>query len=358
MAPWGSGLFGKLASGRERARFLETVLDAAPVAMVLLDDAGTIVFTNSGARELFFQGGAPEGQNFLALLATAPGPLREALLSQADHLFTFDSGGESETYHLAKRHVDLGSEPYTLLIVRHMTLELSRQHNAVLRKAIRVIHHELANSLTPVLSLLQTARGKVGKPEMAAKLGQLLEVVQDRMARLKGFLTGFAALGSLPRPRPETVGWEPFLTGLRPLLGDIALAPPPAGAGWFDPAQIQQVIINLVKNAREGGSPPAEIRLEVLAAPDGGHRVSVLDRGAGMSDETLENAFVPSFTTRPDGSGMGLALCREIIDAHRGRLDLGRRDGGGTVVTFWLPPRLPVPGAAGGSRARLSLTRP
>jgi signal transduction histidine kinase len=98
--------------------------------------------------------------------------------------------------------------------------------------------------------------------------------------------------------------------------------------------------------------------LEVSAAPEGGHRVMVLDRGTGMSDAVLENAMVPSFTTKPGGSGMGLALCREIVDAHQGHLRIARRAGGGTAISFWLPPRERPPSVATLTRARLTLTRP
>jgi signal transduction histidine kinase len=76
-----------------------------------------------------------------------------------------------------------------------------------------------------------------------------------------------------------------------------------------------------------------------------------------MSDEALENAVVPSFTTKPTGSGMGLTLCREIIDAHQGRLRIARREGGGISVSFWLPPRDAPLTANAASRSRLSLTR-
>ena len=345
------------AAAAERQALLQTVLDAAPVAIVLLDDVGKIVFANLGARELFFEAKNPEGENFLRMLAGVPEPLSKALLSEADHIFSFGKEGESETYHLAKRHLTLGAQPHSVLIVRNMTLELSQKENAVLRKAIRVIHHEFANSLAPVISLLQSARSKLGKPEALPKLEQMLGVIEGRVSHLNVFLSGFAALGKLPRPRHQEVRWDGFLEALRPLLADIAISAAPSGSGWFDPAQVQQIIINLVKNAREAGSPPDEIRLEVIAAPEGGYRTTLNDRGQGMNDEVLEHAMVPSFTTKPTGSGMGLTLCREIVDAHQGRLRIARREGGGISVSFWLPPRESTAASASPRSARLSLSR-
>jgi len=340
-----------------RRALLEIVLDTVPVALLLLDEVGKILLSNGEARELFFEGQHSEGQNFLQLLGAVPEELRNALLSETDHIFSFGADGETETYHLSRRHFAIGAEPHTLLVVRNMTSELSRQENAVLRKAIRVIHHEFANSIAPVRSLLQGARAKVGNPEWGAKLAQTLIVIEERVLHLSAFLSGFAALGRLPRARPEETGWEAFLGRLEPLLSDIVIAPAPPGRAWFDAAQLEQVIINLVKNAREAGSPAHEIRLEVVQTADGGYRGAVLDRGQGINDEALTNAMVPSFTTKPTGSGMGLTLCREIIDAHQGRLRIARREGGGVVVSFWLPPREISVGNTGASRSRLSLTR-
>jgi nitrogen fixation/metabolism regulation signal transduction histidine kinase len=340
-----------------RSELLEALVDAAPVAILLLDDLGTIAYTNSEARELFFEGKRPEGANFLRLLSDVPEGLRRALLSETDHIFSVASEGGSEIYHLARRPVTIVGEPHVVLSVRNMTSEVSRQENAALRKAIRVIHHEFANSITPVRSLLQSVRARITQGELGAKLEQTLGVIEERVLHLSAFLTGFAALGRLPTPRPQEVGWDTFLGRLGPLLSDIAIVAPPSGRGWFDPAQVEQVIINLVKNARESGSAPGDIQLEVTAAPEGGYRASVCDRGQGMSDEVLDNAVVPSFTTKPSGSGMGLTLCREIVDAHRGRLRIARRDGGGVSVSFWLPPRDAPAGSGTLTRGALTLTR-
>jgi two-component system, NtrC family, nitrogen regulation sensor histidine kinase NtrY len=345
------------AAAQAREQTLRAVLDAAPGAVVLLDEIGRIVFANSGARELFFEGREPGSENFFTLLAGAPEPLRKALLVDADHVFSLSVDGQTESYHLARRQLDLDGQPHNLLVLRNMTLEVSRQETAVLKKAIRVIHHELANSLTPVITLVQVVRQQIAELEKGAALVEMLAVVEERLWRLEGFLTGFASLGRLPRPRQREVGWEAFLAGLRPLLADIVVGAAPAGSGWMDETQIQQIVLNLVKNAREAGSPPSEIALEVAAAPEGGHRVSVLDRGEGMTDGVLENALVPSFTTKPKGSGMGLALCREIVDAHQGTLRIARRPGGGMAISFWLPPREPLPASATLNRARLTLSR-
>jgi signal transduction histidine kinase len=108
-------------------------------------------------------------------------------------------------------------------------------------------------------------------------------------------------------------------------------------AGHFDPAQLQQVLINLLKNAAEAGSPPGTVTLSVSAGPEGA-RIEVRDRGAGMSDEVLRQALLPFYSSKPAGTGLGLPLCREILEAHGGWIRIAGRSGGGVVVTCWLPP--------------------
>ena len=326
-------------------RLLGVILDTTPAAVVLVGETGTIVFTNAAARLLFFAGHEVKGQNFLQMLATAPDSLRRPLTSDTDQIFTFEQAGEPETYHLAKRHFPLEGEPHTLITVRHMAHEISRQEITALKKTLRIIGHELANSMAPASSLLRSARKMLGRPELEANLVNALQTVEERLVHLSGFLTGLAQLGQLPRPKKRDVAWPGFLDG--------TVADPPPAPGWFDPAQIQQVLINLVKNAHEAGGPRDGVAIDVEAAPEGGVRFTVLDRGPGMSDEVMQNALIPAFTTKEHGSGMGLTLCRDIVDAHDGRLRIGRREGQGTLVSLWLPSRTTEPAA---HRARLTLT--
>jgi signal transduction histidine kinase len=102
---------------------------------------------------------------------------------------------------------------------------------------------------------------------------------------------------------------------------------------------MQQVLINLVKNAAEAGSALDAIAVQVRAASDGGVELVVMDRGAGMSDEVLEKALLPFYSTKKGGTGLGLPLCREIVDSHGGRFSIEQRSGGGMVVRCWLPSR-------------------
>jgi two-component system nitrogen regulation sensor histidine kinase NtrY len=287
------------------------------------------------------------------MIHRAPESLRRAVLSDGDELFTIEAAGAAETFHLSKRYFDNGA---TLVAVKQMTQEVERQELATLKKVIRVIGHEIGNSLAPISSLVRSARVIVKQPERWDRLDSIFATVEERAAHLGSFLEGYAKMARIPEPRREVVKWGPFVASLRSFWPELVIDALPERPGFFDPAQIQQVLINLVKNASEAGGPATATQLQVANPDEGGVRLTVLDGGAGMSDEVMQSALLPFFTTKPKGSGLGLALCREIIELHRGRLRLARRPGGGMAISFWLPDKAGGPSASvAQSRVRMSL---
>ena len=350
----------RLASSRargeheQRERLLRTVVESAPMAIVVYGHTGRLSYSNAEARELFFEGRSLTGENFLRLLDRAPETLRQGLLTETDALFTVDQDGESGTYHLAKRHFELENEPHTLLMVKHLTPELGRQEIEVWKKVIRLINHELNNSLAPISSMVHSARLIAKNQEQLPKLDRVFDIIEERSSHLAAFLEGYARFARLPKPRLERVPWGPFLEGIRMLYPALQVSDAPSFDGYFDAAQIQQALINLLKNAFEACHDTASVQLSVSLGDAGGATVTVADRGSGMTDEVLKNALLPFFSTKETGTGLGLALCREIVEAHRGKLQLARREGGGIVVSLSLPGRQVL---APGRTGRLTLTR-
>jgi nitrogen fixation/metabolism regulation signal transduction histidine kinase len=338
----------------QRERLLQTVVENAPMAIVLYGHTGRLSYSNAEARELFFEGRSLTGENFLRLLDRAPEPLRQGLLTETDALFSVEQDGEFGTYHLAKRHFELDNEPHTLLMVKHLTQELGRQEIEVWKKVIRLINHELNNSLAPISSMVHSARLIAKNPEQLSKLERVFDIIEERSSHLAAFLEGYARFARLPKPRLERVPWGPFLEGIRMLYPALEVRDPPSSDGYFDAGQIQQALINLLKNAFEASTDPGSVQLAVSLGEGGRATVTVADRGSGMTDDVLKNALLPFFSTKEKGTGLGLALCREIVEAHRGKLRVARREGGGILVSLTLPGRqAPAQGRTG----RLTLTR-
>jgi nitrogen fixation/metabolism regulation signal transduction histidine kinase len=313
-----------------------TIIEAAPMAIVLCDEAETVVVANVCARELFFAGKRLDGQDFRAVLGDWPEEIAATILAGDDSLVSLERDGTRETLHASKRFFDLNTQPHVLYIVKPLTRELVRQEIEVWKKTIRVISHELNNSLAPITSLVHSARMIAGRPEHAHRLGEMFATIEDRTAHLKNFLDGYARFARLPKPSKQRTKWSDLLSSVRALYPFEIEGELPGEPGWFDQAQLQQVLINLVKNAAEAGSPLGEIAVEVHAVGRGKELV-VKDRGAGMSDEVLEKALLPFYTTKKGGSGLGLPLCREIIESHGGRFSIEQRPGGGTQVRCFIP---------------------
>jgi nitrogen fixation/metabolism regulation signal transduction histidine kinase len=319
----------------QRELLLDTVVQTTPIALVLTNANGHVVFGNIAARQLFRSGRKIEGILFPELLASAPQPLREAVEGGVDTLFTVSEGTEAEIFHLSNRPFSLNSQPHRLMLFKQLTREMAAQEVVIWKKVIRVIAHELNNSLAPITSLAHSGR-ELAAQQDPGRLARVFSTIEERASHLAGFIDGYARFAKLPRPRPAEVHWGPLLAGLRDTLAFRIVQPLPERPAWVDAPQLEQVLINLVKNAIESGSPEDDVTLTVTERGDG-FAVEVRDRGSGLTDEVLRDALLPFYSTKPKGTGLGLTLCREIVDAHGGRLSIANREGGGAIVTVWLP---------------------
>jgi nitrogen fixation/metabolism regulation signal transduction histidine kinase len=319
----------------QRELLLDTVLQTTPLALTLTNATGRIVYGNIAARQLLRGGRKLEGLALDALLEECPAALREALKSDGDTLFTMEIDGEPEVYHLSRRTFVLNGQPHELLLLKQLTRELAAQEVVVWKKVIRVIAHELNNSLAPIRSLAHSGSLLAGGAQ-SAELERVFATIGERASHLATFIEGYAKFAKLPKPRPVPVAWQPF-------LARIAAAQPfriegslPQREATFDVGQLEQVMINLLKNAAESGSPPEDVTVGVHPRAQG-FLIEVADRGTGLSEQVLRDALLPFFSTKPSGTGLGLTLCREIIEAHGGRLTLANRPGGGALVSIHLP---------------------
>ncbi|OON59941.1 ATP-binding protein [Massilia sp. KIM] len=328
----------------QRELLLDTMVQNTPVAMLLVLDAGAgngpIVYANLAARQLLSEGRKLEGHQLSEVLDGAAPALKEALARGGDGLFTAGEAEDEEVYHLARSAFSLNGRKHELLLLRHLTTELRRQEVQTWKKVIRVISHELNNSLAPLASLAHSGAELVRRGQ-TERLPQILETIGERTRHLESFILGYARFAKLPAPRLEACAWPALVARLQDQVDFRLGAELPPEAAWIDAAQMEQALLNLLKNAHESGSPPDGVELQVRRVQDA-IRIDVMDRGSGMSEAVLTNALVPFYSTKRSGTGLGLALAREIAEAHGGRISLANREGGGLTVTLILP-ALPGP---------------
>lgn len=319
----------------QRELLLDTVVQNTPVALVLTDARERIAYANIAARQLMDRGRGLAGRDLDEVLAQAPDDLRQAFAGTQDGLFSVVLDGEEERFHLSLRDFRLQGQPHRLRLLRGMTRELSRQEVASWKRVIRVISHELNNSLAPISSLAHSG-AELARRGMHERVPGVFASIGDRAQHLHQFLAGYASFAKLPAPVLAPVEWAPFIESLGAhypfTLGGELPAPP----GRFDAAQMAQALINLLKNAHESGSAPEGVSLSV-GAPREDWRIEVGDRGPGMTETQLSQALLPFYSTKRSGSGLGLALAREIAEAHGGRIAMGNRDGGGLWVAISWP---------------------
>ena len=310
---------------QEAGALLNKVLDEVDVSVLAFDEDAVLRLANKSALALFRIRPKDIGQINAHDLALA-----EFLGGAAERVEPQGFPGGQGRFEVHRRTFRDRGREHQLLVMSDMTRALREEERGAWQRLIRVLGHELNNSLTPIRSMAQSLGGILARDPRASDweedMRDGLATIADRAGGLSRFMTAYATLARLPPPKLAP-------TELVPLLRRAAKFDPRKAAELIegepinlslDADQIDQVLINLVKNAVEaalvtGGG--VQVRWQVRAKDV---LIEVLDEGTGLANS--DNLFVPFFTTKPGGSGIGLVLARQIVEAHGGLLNLRNRN--------------------------------
>lgn len=263
-----------------------------------------------------------------------------AVPSGSIHVQTF--AGQQGRWQVGHAALRSRSQAGHLLVLQPMERALRDEEAQAFRRLLRVLSHEINNSLAPIGSIADTLARMVPPPaavvdaELHNDLRGGLAVIEQRSVALQRFLGGYVRLARLPPPSVMPIALQPLCARVQQLLDDprLCIDIAPALQVQADADQLEQVLINLVRNALEAGGQ-AQVWLRAWPG-DTDARIEIVDGGAGLPPS--DNLFVPFFTTKPGGSGIGLVLSRQIIEAQGGSLSLHARiDAPGTVAEIRVP---------------------
>ena len=319
----------------QRELLLDTVIQTTPLSLILTDDSGAIIYSNSAARKLLLDGKAINGANFKKLIINKPKAYIQAVESGLSGLFTVAENENNETYHLTQNQFLLNGRKHQLYLFKSLTKEINRQEVNTWKKVIRLISHELNNSLAPITSLAHSGQTLCDR-QNETKLSHIFSTMGERAKYLQTFIEGYARFARLPKPQIQKVETYSFLLGLQQIKEFKLECSQSVAPIYCDPAQMQQVLINLIKNAHEACTENTLVTLSAKVSSDS-FEIQIKDRGKGMNETNLSNALLPFYSTKAEGTGLGLPLCKEIIEAHGGKLMITNRLRGGLKVTLHLP---------------------
>jgi nitrogen fixation/metabolism regulation signal transduction histidine kinase len=327
----------------EATALLRTVMEEIDVAIFAFDANETLRLVNRAGQELIAQ----PAERILGRPAKDL-DLQDCLLGEGTRVLSRTFPGGAGRWGMRRTMFREGGLPHSLVVIADLSQPLREEELKAWQRLVRVIGHELNNSLAPIKSIAGSLTSILKRPQRAADweddMRGGLEIIETRAEGLNQFMQSYARLAKLPAPTKLPFEIAPLLRRVVALeaRGEVELVPGPEITVNADAAQLEQVVINLVKNAVEAVPEPGQstpptccVRVGWQKTP-GALEITVTDDGPGIAN--AQNLFVPFFTTKPSGSGIGLVLCRQIAENHGGTLTLeNRADRTGCIARLRLP---------------------
>jgi len=334
----GSALQEQRLASMEAGALVETVLEELDTAVFAFDTDRRLKLVNRAGAELM-------GRSADSLLGQDARQLGvHELLDRSDHtVISYAFPARSGRFEVRQRSFRESGIPHTLIIVSDLSRTLRDEERRAWQRLIRVIGHEINNSLTPIKSLAGTLRQMLSRQATvpAGEDGDLtsgLALIGDRAESLSKFVGTYSQLARLPPPSKQPVPLRSMLQRLTSLetFKGAALDAPYDVTVAVDAVQLEQAVINLLKNAVEAMDGTRGAVRVMLTRTREAAVIEVQDEGPGVAN--TDNLFVPFFTTKPGGSGVGLTLSRQIVEGHGGTLSLeNRQDRSGCIARVTLP---------------------
>lgn len=313
-------------------QYYERLLNQVDTAVLVTDREGWIEWRNRAAERLV----APSSSHL-------PEPFREAIRT-GKTVVRYDGRGLPGDWAVDVTRIDLRGRESLVVSLKDIHSALESNEMAAWRKLIRVLTHEIMNSITPIISLSETLSARCQDPEGDLNPGHIrqgLSVIHRRSKGLLEFVENYRRLTRIAAPVKGRITVAEFFSDLRRLCPEPCVhfrQPDDSLIWWADRAQMEQVFLNLLRNAREACAERDNPRIEVEAHRLGGELLfSVSDNGVGILPEVVERIFIPFFTTKPSGSGIGLSICKQIVVAHGGRIAVESVVGEGSRFTLRFP---------------------
>ncbi|MCG6189774.1 sensor histidine kinase [Maribellus maritimus] len=324
---------------REQEQYFKTILEHVSIGIITYNEKGTIFLANSAAKELLGHEHLTHINQILRIDQKLFSALKE--LQPGDRkLVNFNSKNGAIQLSLKSTLFKTTHENFQLVAIQDIKNELEIKELESWIKLIRVLTHEIMNTVAPITSLSETILGyfkKLDNTPPSEKVIQNtmkgLEIINERGNGLIGFVETYRKLTRIPRPEKKTIRVGEFidntitLINVEPVGENIKITrevDPEDLEISADKKQISQVLINLIKNALEALKDTADgkIKIKVGINENGRAQITVTDNGPGIPDDLADKIFIPFFTTKESGSGIGLSLSRQVMQLHGGALKL------------------------------------
>lgn len=307
----------------KQEHFYRSLLEEVPNGILAWDSAGKIIMANSAALSLLDCQQLSKYRQLKSLL---------------------QEKGRKEHLSLSQSQIKLQDETITLLSVKDIGDELSDKESESWNKLSHVLTHEIMNTIAPIISLSQTLSTY---PDINEKVVRGLRIIQTQSERLLQFTESFRHLSYLPQPEKKLFTLTATLQNLRELLtGDFKennitftlICQPETIYMKGDENQLSQVLLNLLKNSIQALDGQGDGKI-CIHAQQNEHTtiIDITDNGPGIAPELQEKVFIPFFTTKSEGTGIGLSLCKQIVRYHDGHLTLQESQPGKTVFHINIP---------------------